>query len=100
MSLVSAWHHARAIAVLPGTVAVVVPAIVLLAGEGPSIGWGLPAVGAALVVLIGVVLIAVGLALWVWTVRLFGRIGEGTLAPWTRRGTSWLKVRTAVSATR
>jgi protein-S-isoprenylcysteine O-methyltransferase Ste14/ketosteroid isomerase-like protein len=79
---VSAWRHARAIALLPGTAAVVVPAIVLLAGEGPNLGWGLPGVGAALVVLIGVVLIAVGLALWVWTVRLFGRIGEGTLAPW------------------
>ena len=23
-----------------------------------------------------------GFALWVWTVRLFARIGRGTLAPW------------------
>jgi protein-S-isoprenylcysteine O-methyltransferase Ste14 len=38
-------------------------------------------------VLIGVALIAAGLALWLWTLRLFIRIGEGTLAPWdpTRR---------------
>jgi protein-S-isoprenylcysteine O-methyltransferase Ste14/ketosteroid isomerase-like protein len=78
----SAWRHARAIALLPGIAAVVVPAILLLAGDGPNVGWGLEGVGAALPVLLGSVLIAVGLALWVWTVRLFGRIGQGTLAPW------------------
>ncbi len=37
--------------------------------------------------LAGLALIAAGLALWVWTVRLLARIGRGTLAPWdpTRR---------------
>jgi protein-S-isoprenylcysteine O-methyltransferase Ste14 len=80
--LVTAWRHVRAIALLPGMAAVVVPAIILLAGEGPSIGWGLGGVLAALVVLIGAALIAAGLALWVWTVRLLTRIGKGTLAPW------------------
>jgi protein-S-isoprenylcysteine O-methyltransferase Ste14 len=72
----------RAIALLPGMAAVVVPAVVLLAGEGPSIGWRLGGLLAALVVLIGAALIAAGLAIWVWTVRLFIRIGKGTLAPW------------------
>lgn len=83
----SAWRHARAIALLPGTAAIAVPAIILLAGEGPSIGWGLGGLGSVLLVLIGAMLIAVGFALWVWTVRLFMRIGKGTLAPWdpTRR---------------
>jgi protein-S-isoprenylcysteine O-methyltransferase Ste14 len=80
--LVSAWRHARAIALLPGTAAVVVPAIVLLAGEGPSIGWGLEGLAAAVLVLMGSALIAGGLALWIWTARLFMRIGRGTLAPW------------------
>jgi protein-S-isoprenylcysteine O-methyltransferase Ste14 len=79
---VSAWRHARAIALLPGTVAVVVPAVILLTGKGPDIGAGLGALGAALLVLTGVALIAAGFALWVWTVRLFMRIGKGTLAPW------------------
>jgi protein-S-isoprenylcysteine O-methyltransferase Ste14 len=79
---VSAWRHLRAIALLPGTAAVVVPAVALLAGEGPNIGWGLGGLLAALVVLIGVALIAAGLAIWVWTVRLVIRIGKGTLAPW------------------
>jgi protein-S-isoprenylcysteine O-methyltransferase Ste14 len=78
----SAWRHVLAIALLPGTAAVAVPAIILLAGEGPSIGWGFAGAGAAVPVLIGCALIVLGLALWVWTLRLFIRIGKGTLAPW------------------
>jgi protein-S-isoprenylcysteine O-methyltransferase Ste14 len=31
---------------------------------------------------LGGALIAAGLAMWVWTVRLLARIGRGTLAPW------------------
>jgi hypothetical protein len=34
----SRWRHARAIALLPGNVTLVVPAIILVAGKGPSIG--------------------------------------------------------------
>ncbi len=78
----SAWHQARAIALLPGTVAVVLPAIILIAGSGPDIGWGLDGLAAALLMALGAALIAAGLALWLWTVRLFSRVGEGTLAPW------------------
>lgn len=79
----SAWRHARAIALLPGIVAVVIPAAILIVGPGPSVGWGLDAVPAVVVlVLLGVALIGVGLVLWAWTVRLLARIGRGTLAPW------------------
>jgi protein-S-isoprenylcysteine O-methyltransferase Ste14 len=78
----SGWRHARAIALLPANVTVVVPAVVLLVVEGPSIGWGLDGVAAAVPVLLGAALIATGSALWVWTVRLFARIGRGTLAAW------------------
>jgi protein-S-isoprenylcysteine O-methyltransferase Ste14 len=83
---VSPWRQIRAIALLPGTVTLAVPAVILLTGE-ESVGWGLGGAAAALPVLLGLVLIGAGLALWVWTVRLFARIGEGTLAPWdaTRR---------------
>ncbi len=69
----SAWRHARAIALLPGTVTVVVPAVLLAKGE-----WGFD----ALRVVAGVPLLCTGFALWLWTVRLFARIGRGTLAPW------------------
>ena len=69
----SAWRHVRAIALLPGTVAVVVPAILLAGGD-----WDFEPLPA----LIGAPLIAAGFALWLWTVRLFATIGRGTLAPW------------------
>jgi protein-S-isoprenylcysteine O-methyltransferase Ste14 len=83
----SGWRHVRAIALLPGTAAVLVPAFILVTGKGPNVGWGLDAVWAALAAFAGIALIAVGLALWSWTVLLFARIGNGTLAPWdpTRR---------------
>jgi protein-S-isoprenylcysteine O-methyltransferase Ste14 len=75
---VSGWRHARAIVLLPGTVAVLLPALILASGDGFELGWG---------AVIGVPLIVLGLALWLWTVRLLARIGRGTLAPWdpTRR---------------
>jgi protein-S-isoprenylcysteine O-methyltransferase Ste14 len=69
----SAWRHLRAIALLPGTVAVVVPAV-LLARNGADFDVVRAVLGAPLVV--------GGFAMWVWTVRLFARIGQGTLAPW------------------
>lgn len=83
----SPWRQVRAIALLPGTAAVVLPAIILVAGDGPNFGWGLDGLAAALPVLLGAALIAAGFALWLWTVRLFARIGKGTLSPWdpTRR---------------
>lgn len=80
------WRQARAIALLPGVVTVLVPAVVLT-GTGTNLGWGLDGAVAALPVLLGLVLIAAGFVLWLWTVRLFARVGKGTLAPWdpTRR---------------
>jgi protein-S-isoprenylcysteine O-methyltransferase Ste14 len=78
----SGWRQARAIAVLPGNVTIVVPALILLFVEGPRIGWGLTGAPAVLVALLGVALIVAGFSVWLWTVRLLSRIGTGTLAPW------------------
>jgi protein-S-isoprenylcysteine O-methyltransferase Ste14 len=69
----SIWRHARAIVLLPGTVAVVVPAV-LIARDGAELD--------PLRIALGAPLVGAGFALWVWTVRLFARIGRGTLAPW------------------
>jgi len=68
-------------------VAVGLPALILLLGDGADPGWGLPPVAAGAVIALGGALVAAGAALWLWTVRLFARVGEGTLAPWdpTRR---------------
>jgi protein-S-isoprenylcysteine O-methyltransferase Ste14 len=54
-------------------VTLVVPAAIILLTDDVEVGW-LAALGGGL--------IAVGLALWAWTVTLFARIGKGTLAPW------------------
>jgi protein-S-isoprenylcysteine O-methyltransferase Ste14 len=78
----SRWRQARAIAVLPGNVTIVVPALLLLLVDGPNVGWGLGGVAAMLVAVAGGALIVAGFAVWLWTVRLFQRIGRGTLAPW------------------
>jgi protein-S-isoprenylcysteine O-methyltransferase Ste14 len=66
---------------LPGTVTVLVPLLILLA-NGADIGWSLGDGPAVLPVLLGLGLIAAGFGLWLWTVRLFARVGRGTLAPW------------------
>jgi protein-S-isoprenylcysteine O-methyltransferase Ste14 len=71
---VSAWRHVRAAVLLPGTVTVVVPAVILLTGDGPRVRWW--------GVVVAVPLIGAGVWLWARTVRLFAQIGQGTLAPW------------------
>jgi protein-S-isoprenylcysteine O-methyltransferase Ste14 len=74
-------RHVRAIALLPFMAAVVVPGLLLSFTE-THIGWELPAALWALPLLIAALLIAGGLALFGWTVRLFASVGQGTLAPW------------------
>jgi protein-S-isoprenylcysteine O-methyltransferase Ste14 len=79
---VATWRHLAAILLCPGVVTVIVPALLVWwTGDG-AVGWGLPDGLAALPVLLGAALIALGLGLVVWTVRLFARFGQGTLAPW------------------
>ena len=80
-SRLTAGRQVRAIALLPGVVMVLVPLLVLTS-IGSDIGWGLSGGVAVLPVLLGLILIVAGFALWLWTVRLFARVGEGTLAPW------------------
>jgi protein-S-isoprenylcysteine O-methyltransferase Ste14 len=74
-------RHARAIVLLPGVVAGLVPAVLAIGG-GVNVGWGLPDAVAWLPVLVGGVMAAIGVFLIAWTVTLFGRVGRGTLAPW------------------
>ncbi len=72
----------RAIGLCPGTVAVAVPALIVLRTWPTNVGWGRSGWLAVLPVMAGVALIAAGLALVAWTVRLFATEGRGTLAPW------------------
>ena len=70
----SVRRHLLAIGLLPVTVTVVVPALVLWQGGADVAAWPLA--------VLGVTLIALGLALVAWTVALFATVGRGTLAPW------------------
>lgn len=63
-----------AVALLPVTVALVIPLLIAWR-TGPDGG------GAALGVA-GAALVAGGIALVAWTATLFGRVGRGTIAPW------------------
>ena len=70
------WKQIRAILLLPGVIAVVIPATILYctrAGWPPS-PWN---------IVIGCVFICAGLALMILTNRLFTTVGHGTLAPWS-----------------
>lgn len=72
----SGWKHARDIALLPFTVACIIPWLI---HQGPS-RW-IP--DHVLLALLGVAFLLAGLLLFAYTVRQFMRQGRGTLAPWT-----------------
>lgn len=74
----NAWKHLRAILLLPGMVTVAIPAAIL---HFAGIHWRSPPWTIVLPVT-GSILVLVGLALMVMTVRLFFAVGQGTLAPW------------------
>jgi protein-S-isoprenylcysteine O-methyltransferase Ste14 len=75
MNMPTILRHFLSILFLPFVVVIVVPYWLLDAGESHwSAGWPAQAAGA--------VCILAGLALFVWCVSLFARVGQGTLAPW------------------
>ena len=78
----SVWRHLRAVALLPFVATVVVPGLLGYFIEDVHPGWGLPPWLWALPLALAGLLIALGLVLFGWTVRLFAGAGEGTLAPW------------------
>jgi protein-S-isoprenylcysteine O-methyltransferase Ste14 len=78
-------RHLLSILLLPFVVVVVIPRS-LLADAVPGTWGGGPALD-QLSRAAGVVVFAIGFALFAWCVSLFARVGRGTLAPWdpTRR---------------
>lgn len=73
-------RHLLAILLLPGTVTVAIPTL-LVATDGGRGGDGPGALGIAAIA-VGAVLVMAGLLLVVQTVSLFVRLGKGSLAPW------------------
>jgi protein-S-isoprenylcysteine O-methyltransferase Ste14 len=84
VNFVTVLRHALAIAVLPFTVAVLVP---LWLGRRAGLVPALAGTPAGLAVqTAGLALLAVGLALFVASLRRFATEGRGTLAPWDPPG--------------
>lgn len=71
----------KAILILPGTVLVVIPAAILLATRNTADGPQVRSLADPLFWLAGLSA-AAGVALSIWTSRLFLRVGKGTPAPW------------------
>jgi protein-S-isoprenylcysteine O-methyltransferase Ste14 len=76
------WKHIRAILALPTMVTVLVPWLILRSPGSVRIGFELPQLFNLLVAFIGLVCIGLGLTIFLNTLSLFVRFGEGTLAPW------------------
>ena len=74
----NSWKQLRAVLLLPGMVTVVIPATILY---GTGLAWP-PQPWNSILPVIGSTFIFLGLALMVWTNRLFITVGKGTLAPW------------------
>ncbi len=71
----------RNILLLPGSALVAVPAVVLWLTAGTANSWQLARTDNVWM-WVTLAVIAAGLGLMGWTMSLFVRIGEGTLAPW------------------
>ena len=63
-----------AVGLLPVTVTLVVPGLILWRNGADGGGWAL--------VLVGAVLVTAGVTLVAWTATLFAKVGRGTIAPW------------------
>jgi protein-S-isoprenylcysteine O-methyltransferase Ste14 len=72
-------RHLLAVLALPVTVTLLVPALLL---RGRAVAFFPTERWEWLLFDFGLLLILLGLALAVWTVGLFARVGRGTLAPW------------------
>jgi protein-S-isoprenylcysteine O-methyltransferase Ste14 len=62
---------------------ILVPWVLMWVTADTTIGWAFLGLLNPLVMIIGLTLLLTGVLLLVFTVRMFARIGEGTLAPWT-----------------
>lgn len=75
-------RHVRAIVVLPGTVLVGIPLVLLATVGRVTVAWGTEGALRAVVLGIALATFATGSALLGRSIWLLARIGNGTLAPW------------------
>ena len=67
---------------LPITVLIIVPLLIMLLTNDTTLGWNLNSSLNTPIMILGLAAILSGLTLLVFTIRMFSRIGKGTLAPW------------------
>ncbi len=67
---------------LPFGVLIVFPSIILWLTNDFSLGWNLPPSLNLLLMILGFAILLSGLTLLAVTIRMFSKIGNGTLAPW------------------
>jgi len=67
---------------LPLLVLIVIPSCLIVFSNDFIFGWGYDPTSDILLSLLGLILIVCGVTLLVKCIRVFSRIGEGTLAPW------------------
>jgi protein-S-isoprenylcysteine O-methyltransferase Ste14 len=68
--------------VLPFTVLIIVPVLLLWCSKGFRLGWGLGLTYDTIAICVGLAVTGAGLYLLITTILLFRNIGKGTLAPW------------------
>jgi protein-S-isoprenylcysteine O-methyltransferase Ste14 len=77
------WKHLRAIILLPSILTLVIPGTILCLAGTDSFGfWQSIPASRIVLPMIGGLCICLGLLLMVATIRLFVKVGRGTLAPW------------------
>jgi protein-S-isoprenylcysteine O-methyltransferase Ste14 len=79
---VKTFRHLQAILILPVTMIILVPILLVMLTRTFNPAFGLTMPVALLPVAGGVFLISAGVSLVIVTVRMFITIGQGTLAPW------------------
>lgn len=73
------WKHLRAVLIGPVMVTVAMPVLLTMAADAAVVEMAAPLRWLTLAA--GVVLILAGVAMLVWTISLFHRLGRGTLSP-------------------
>jgi protein-S-isoprenylcysteine O-methyltransferase Ste14 len=67
---------------LPITVLIIIPFLIMLLTNDTTLGWNIPPSLNTPIMILGLAAILSGLVLLSVTIRMFSKIGKGTLAPW------------------
>jgi protein-S-isoprenylcysteine O-methyltransferase Ste14 len=76
------WKQIRAILLLPGLAAILIPSLILYRTRKVNLGWSLEFSWRLLPPILGLLFAGLGLLLMFKTIQLFITVGRGTLAPW------------------